>query len=344
MKKIQKLLLISILATVLVAVGCHREAPQLEKPESLPSASVNVVTVGVSTNPATASVVGTVRARSSSMISAKISGRLTAMKTKIGERVNAGDLIAEIDAGEIAARMDQAEAALENATRDLERFQKLLEQSAVTRSEYEAVETRHRIAQATANEARSMMAYTRIQAPFDAVIVRARADVGDLASPGMPLLEIDSIGGLRFESNVSESLVRGIQIGDPLTVSVEGVNEPMTVMVSEVAPTSDALSRTRTIRLDLPEMSGLRAGQFGRVDIPVAPAANVMVPIGSIVRRGQMEMVFVENKSLAVMRLVKTGKTGDGLIEVLSGVEAGDRVVASGANSLRDGQPLLIQE
>jgi len=335
-------LIVSALALLLA--GCHREsAPPVERPE-LPPAKVRLAVATLATNQAVERIVGTVRARTRALVSAKVSGRIRALQTTIGKAVKAGELLAEIDAGEISARLEQAEASLRNARRELDRYRKLLEQKAVTQSEYDAVETRHQIAAAAVDEARAMMGYTRVLAPFDGVIARQLADIGDLAAPGKPLLELESAGGLRFEADLPEALAASVRIGDRLEVAIDGINGPVAATLAEIAPAANPLSRTVPVKLDLPEVGGLRAGQFGRLSVPVAAGVNVRVPNDAVLRRGQMEIVFVSEDNRARLRLVRTGKRFGDQVEILSGIEQGESVVAPAPATLEDGRPLVMEE
>jgi RND family efflux transporter MFP subunit len=110
--------------------------------------------------------------------------------------------------------------------------------------------------------------------------------------------------------------------------------------VSEIAPTADPGSRTFLVKLDLPARGGLRAGQFGRVAMPVGQATALRVPASAVVVRGQMEIVFVVADGRAQLRLVKTGKPIGAEVEIISGLSAGEKIVADGVAGLVDGQPV----
>ena len=97
------------------------------------------------------------------------------------------------------------------------------------------------------------------------------------------------------------------------------------------------------MKVDLPETAGLRAGQFGRLAVPVGEATFLFVPPTALVRRGQLEILFVAADGKAQMRLVRTGKETAQGIEILAGLEAGEVVVIEGAGTLRDGQPLQMR-
>ncbi len=323
--------------------GCRREpaaAPAV--PPELPPASVQVVPVTERPVPATEEVVGTVRARLRAMLEAKVAGRIAHLPVVAGQSVRRGDLIAQLEVQEIQARLDQARAAAEQAERDLQRYTALLQQKAVTQAEFDGVEARARIARAAVAEAGSMLEYARLTAPFDGVVSRKFADVGDLASPGRPLVELEDPADLRVEADVSEALIARVQAGARMAVQVPDRPTPLEATVSEIAPAADPNSRTFRVKLDLPAGSGLRLGQFVRVQIPLGATPGLLVPAGAVVRRGQLHLVFVVEEGHARMRLVKVGRPLGAEVELLSGVQPGDRVVSAGAESLRDGQPVRL--
>jgi RND family efflux transporter MFP subunit len=326
-------------ATLLLLAACSKH-PGPATTESLPAVSARVATIATGKHEASEDVVGTVRAKLRAVIEAKVSGRVEQLAVVAGQRVKTGDLLVQIEAGEAKARLDQALAVREQADNDLKRFTTLLQQEAVTRSEFDAVQARQRIAQASVKEVETMLAYTRVTAPFDGVITRKWADVGDLAAPGKPLLEMEDPANLRFEANVPEALIQKVESGGKLRVRVATVDRELVGTVAEIAPSSDPNSRTFLAKLDLPADTGLRAGQFGRAVVLMGELSALRVPAGAVVQRGQMELVFIVADGHAQLRLVKTGKRLGDELELVSGVEAGEQVVVEGAAQLRDGQPV----
>jgi RND family efflux transporter MFP subunit len=309
----------------------------------LPALAVRVQIVQPQPHLATEDVGGTVRARLRATVEAKLSGRIEKMLVAPGQTVKAGELLVQLDAREIQARLDQAITLREQLSRDTERLRRLLTNNAVSRQEFETVESRHRVAVAAVTEAETMLGYARVTAPFAAVVTRKLADVGDLAAPGKPLVELEGLSALRLEADVPEALISQVRIGDKLAVRFAASVAGLEGVVSEVAPAADPASRTFLVKLDLPSATTLRSGQFARVAVPVGETSALRVPVGSVVQRGQMELVFVETNRVAQLRLVKTGKRVGDEVELVSGVEAGESVVTEGAAQLRDGQPVEVK-
>lgn len=336
--------IVNLLATVFVVfafVGCGSKGEKSkENSSSLPTAQVRVWTVESKSRAVTEEVVGTVRAKLHATLEAKLSGRIDKLPVVLGQRVKAGELVARLDAAEINARLEQAEASLEQAERDWKRVSALFEQQAVTRAEYEAAQSRSRVAKGAVAEAKAMMSYVEVVAPFDGVVTRKWAETGDLAAPGKPLLSIEDPSALQLEADLPQAIASHVQRDARLAVRVDGLAGELAGRVSEIAPTADSVSRTFRIKVDLSAQPGLSSGQFARLVVPVGEGNSLRVPVSAVVQRGQLDMVFVIADQHARLHLVKPGKrTGDEM-EILSGLRVGDAVVIDGAAQLTDGQPV----
>jgi RND family efflux transporter MFP subunit len=330
------------LVAALALVACHSKKEA--GPESLPPVAVRTVVAENKERPSSEEVVGTVRAKLRATIEAKVSARIEALLVAPGQMVKTGDLIAQLDPREIQAKLDQALALRQQATRDLARGRELLDKKITTQADFDAVQARASVAEGAAREMETMLGYTKIVAPFDGIVTRKLADVGDLAAPGKPIIEMEDPRALRFEADVPEALIGHVKLGAKLPVQVAEDSAPIEGTVVEVAPVADPASRTFLVKLDLPTAEGIRSGQFGRVWVPTGEDKSIRVPASAVVSRGQMECIFVVVNQHAQLRLVRTGKRSDGEVEILAGLSPGDRVVSEGAASLRDGQPLTLKQ
>ena len=322
--------------------GCGHKPERIQSP-ILPAAAVRAEVVQSRKRVATEEVVGTVRAKLRSVIEAKVSGRIEQLLVVPGQQVNAAEVLVIIDAREVQARRDQAVALRQQAEADLKRLTTLFEQKILSQAEFDNAQARARVAVAGVAEAETMLGYTRVTAPFAGVITRKHADVGDLATPGKPLLELEDSTGLRLEADVPEAVVGKLNLGDKLPVRISALEQELEGKVSEIAPAADPNSRTFLVKLDLPRTNGLRAGQFGRVAMPIGETTGLRVPLSAVVLRGQLEIIFVVSNGEAVLRLVKTGKRIGSEVELISGIDAGEKVVVENAGTLADGQPLTVQ-
>ena len=341
----KRLLLSTLVAAIPFFSGCHKASEQTQT--ELPSATVRIQTVERKSRAATEDVVGTVRPKLSAVIEAKVSGRIEQMLVVPGQLVTNGERLVLLDAHEIQSRLDQAAAARQQAESDLKRDTDLMQQKILSQSEFDNAQSKFRIAAAAEAEAKTMLGYTLIVAPFDGVITRKLADVGDLVgdptTPNKPLLQIENPDTLRLEADVPEALVGNVKLGDKLAVRIAAVASEIEGMVAEMSPTADPNSRTYLVKLDLPGATGLRSGQFGRVSVPVGEASAIRVPAAAVIQRGQMELLFVVVNGHAQLRLVKTGNHVRDEIEVVSGLDSGEQVVTEGESVLTDGQPVIVK-
>ncbi len=341
MKQVLPLMLLGLVAAV-PSCGNKSERPAVAG-HTLPSASVRVQRIESVKQPAVEEVVGTVQPKLRAALEAKISGRITRLAVTLGQAVKQGDVLVELASQEIQARLDQAQATLRQTELDFNRTANLRKQDAATQAELDAAQTRYHVAKAALAEAEALAGYAKIIAPFDGVLARKLADEGDLAMPGKPLLELEGRAGLRLVADVPSVLAGHIVPGAKVAVRVETLPDPLTGTLAEIAPGADPASRTVLMKVDLPETRGLRAGLFGRLAVPAGEKSCLFVPAQALVRRGQLEVLFVAADGKAQMRLVRSGKQAEQGIEILSGLAAGEAIVVEGAATLRDGQPLQVQ-
>lgn len=331
-----KLFAVAALAAVLMA--CSKSAPAQK--QQLPTAKVSVRAVTSQSHTVNEAVMGTVRPKLKAALEAKIAGRIEQLPVVQGQTVKKGDLVTQLDLREIRAKLDQAIATRDQSERDWNRTQVLLREHSATPSDYDAAESRYRSAKGAVAELEATLGFGTISAPFDGVITRKLADIGDLAAPGKPLIEIEQPDSLRFEADVPETLVSHIKMNDTLAVRLPALAKTVEGKVSEISPTIESDSRTFLVKLDLPHSADLRSGLFGNLDVPLESSRWLTIPSSAVIQRGQMEIVFVVTNNTATLRLVKTGKRNGDSVEILSGVSPGESIVFTNANALVEGQPV----
>lgn len=304
--------------------------------------SVTTAAAQVQNIPSQIEATGTIQAAEHAVLAAKVAGVVSKVSVTLGSTVQRGDVLVTINAGEINAKVSQAQAQLAQAQRNLGREQRLLAQNASTRETVKTMQDQYNIAQAGYNEARSMLSYTTITAPFAGVVTRKDVHAGDLATPGKPLLSLENNQGLQVRAEVPENLVLSLHKGDQLQVRVDAAGASIAGTISEIAPAADPASRTATVVLNLPGQPELRTGQFARVLLPDAGQQGLLVPVSALVPFGQMERVFVIDNGKAHLRLVRTGQQHQGMVEILSGLTAGETVAITNNRLLEDGQQVRV--
>ncbi len=339
MPPLQIRLLALIIAILFLVPGSAASAP----PPATPAVPVTVTKVRTGEVAALIELAGTLQAAERASIAAKITGVITRMPVVLGSTVKAGELLVAISAEEITARLNQAEAQLAQARRNLEREQNLLAKNAATPDMVKAMTDQYNIAQAGYREAKTMLGYTTLTAPFDGVVTRKHAHSGDLATPGTALLQLENNRLLQVRTAVPESLVLQIRPGDVLTVRVPAAGVTVQGTVAEVAPAADPDSRTAPVIIDLPAHPDLRTGQFARVLLPGTRTPSLLVPASALVPSGQMDRVFVVENARAQLRLVRVGASHDGMVEILAGLAPDETVVTTNNRLLVHGQALQVQ-
>lgn len=286
---------------------------------------------------------GTVRAARAVTLQARVPGAVARIAATPGQQVEAGALLVELDALEIAAKRDQARAAAAAAAADYARISQLFSTQSVTKAEFDAAKARADGSAAAAAEAEIMVGYTRMNAPFAGVVVRKHAELGDLLAPGRPVIELEDPASLRLEVEVPESLAGRIAVSGRLRVQIAAARLDAEAEIVEVTPAADPVSRTVLAKLALPaDLPALRSGQFGRVAVPTVAGEVLSVPAAALVRRGQLDAVFVVVDGVARLRLVRLGGPEGDRVTVRAGLAAGDVVVLD-PGDLRDGQPVTLR-
>ena len=330
--------------TALLLAGCAKPAPSgSASATAAPPAKVHVATVRLETVPSFTEITGTIRPIHRAVLAAKVMGAIEEMPIALGQRVSSGDVLARISAGEISARLTQAQSQLSAARRDLERERALLTKGASTVDMVEGLEDRFDGAQAMVREAEVMLGYATVRAPFDGVVARKLVQTGDLASPGLPLVEVEGANAFHIEAGVPESLAAQLVIDAPMAVEIPATGLTFTGNLAELSSAADAGARTVLAKIAVPPGAVVHSGQFARVQVPGAPVRALFAPTSAVSVAGQMERVFVASvDNRAALRLVKTGAVRGERVEIFSGLEEGERVVLAPPVALREGQALEV--
>jgi RND family efflux transporter MFP subunit len=337
---------VSALSALVLLAGCGKSHPSdgASLAADLKPAKVRVFEAKIEERVSLTEVVGTIRPAQRAFIAAKVMGTIEEIPITLGQRVRQGDLLVKVSAGEMAARVLQAQSQLNQVRRDLETSRQLLLKGATTPDAVRALEDRTAMTEAMVREAEILLGYTTVRAPFDGVISRRIANAGDLASPGMALVEVEGLAEFQVEAGIPDSLAAGLTIGMPLSVEIQAAKHSLQGRLVELSSSADAAARTVPSKISLPDDPSIRSGQFARVLVPGATIRMLLVPVSALTLQGQLETVFVVGPdSRASLRIVKTGALREDRREVLSGLSDGERIVDAPPTGLREGQKLEVQ-
>lgn len=347
-------LLSSVLAAASLVSGCSRPgAPPAPSPLPVQAQLVRSL---AATEPQSISATGTLRARETATISARVPAEIRQLLVQAGDRVRAGQLLVLLDDAAMRSALDQAKAAEEAASRQqmaaqsdallaagkLARYQMLKNENSVSPQEFDEVQTRSQSAQlrlesyaaqtqqaqAAVAGARTQLGYTALRAPFAGVITARLADPGTLAAPGVPLLQVDRDGPLQVVTTVDESLIASVRLGMAVPVAIEGATGAISGHVAQIVPAADPSSRSFQVKLDLPAGRNLRAGMFATAEFAGPSRPAILAPQSAVTRRGSLDCVYaVGADGAAQLRYVTLANPRGDQVEILSGLAAGEVLV-----------------
>jgi len=325
---------------LLLLAGCGRSEPA--SPVAFgPARPVHTAVVTLERLPLVLQVPATVRPAERAIIAAKLTGTVASLSLRLGQAVAAGDTLLTLNAPEAEARVRQARAQQAEAERTADRTRTLVEKGVNAADSQRDAEDRLRYAQAATAEAEALLANATVRAPFAGVITEKNVLPGDLATPGLPLLVLESTEHLRAEGTIPEKNAAALHAGDSLGVLLEDNATAVTGKIEEISAAADAVSRSVLVKVALPAGTA-RSGQFARLQAGNGVADILFVPGAALTPFGQMERVFVVEHGAAILRLVKTGQRRDGRVEVMSGLNAGEQVVLAPPAALRDGDAVTL--
>jgi RND family efflux transporter MFP subunit len=360
-----------VFASVLLS-SCSNEGRQAEQvPETV--RNVSLIEVQTRNVPDALEAVGTVRAAQTSTLASQMMGHIVDLRAHEGDRVRRGEVLAIIDDSQPRAAFDRATAAnvasqqqlaaadseLALAESTFKRFQTLFERKSVSPQEFEEVKARQQLAlahrdmaradqeqaQAVLAQTKAALEYTRICAPFDGMVTEKRVDSGTLASPGMPIFTVEDVRRYRLEASINEADLHSVAIGQPVPVLVDAFGPgELKGKAVEIVPAADPASRSFLVKIELPADVRLRSGLFGRAEFTRGERPSLLVPQTAIVERGQLRAVFVlDQNRVAALHYVTLGRLTRGQVEVLAGLQDGDRLVATPGTLELDGKRIEVQ-
>jgi RND family efflux transporter MFP subunit len=361
-KSPMKLTLTGSLAVLLAAftttfVGCSREHETvIAAPEVV--SNVSVISVQAENVPDLVEAVGTLRAAETSQLAAQMMGNIVEVRVHEGDRIQRGQVLAVLDDAQPQAALDRATAAelasrQEIATSDsdfalaeatFKRYQTLYEKKSVSPQEFDEIKARYQATQArqemartgqaqakaALQQARTALSYTHILAPFDGIVTEKKADVGTLASPGMPIFTVEDQRRHRLEATVNETDLRYVRIGQRIPVLINALGDrELKGKVIEIVPAADPVSRSFLVKVELPSDAALRSGLFGRAEFARGERSALFVPRTAVIERGQLQGVYVLGRNrIAGLRYITLGRPVAGQVEVLAGLQTGEMLVA----------------
>jgi RND family efflux transporter MFP subunit len=326
----------------LAACAAGRREPKLDAPAAGPVRLVRTGGVVRSGGTGEVAVPGAVEARQHAALAARMTASVAALPYREGQWVAAGAVVVRLDDAAVRAAVAAAEAAEAAADADLQRIRALVESGIVARRELERATAAASGASAQLTAARDNLSYAVLRAPFAGRVSSWHVSLGDVVSPGTPLIEIEGEGELELRATVEPRLATTLRPGSIVRAQVDGQPGPLSATVTAIAPSGDPTTHRFEVKAALPVAPGLRSGLFARLLVSgPASDARLDIPWAALFERGGLAGVYVVRDGRARLRWVATGARDGDTVEARAGVEPGERVVLEPAG-LVDGA--LVEE
>lgn len=360
MKKIFTILSLS----AILFISCGKDKKELTNTEAPIAVKVSGISADNQSEFVTAS--GKIEAENSANVSTRMMGYVTKINVKVGQKVNAGQLLVSINNTDLQAKKAQVDASIlqatagyNNAKKDYERFVALFAQQSASQKELDDMTSRYEMAKASLegakqmrNEVMAQFNYSNITAPFSGVVTNTFVKEGDMANPGMPLVSIEGINQMQVTAMVSESDITAIQNGMKAKVLVKSTNEEFSGTVTEVSSSAKNTGGQYLVKLNLSKVDKkVLAGMFVNVQFPILNKTKetsnstdkVVVPVSALVHQGQLTGIYtIGNENTAILRWLRVGKTNGNQVEVLSGLNSNEQYIVSAEGKLYNGAKVKI--
>ena len=341
--------------------NCGEEVKRAKTDTSDPI-KVTISEVATDGNKSLLSVSGKIQATNSAELSTRMMGYVDQVLVNVGDKVRKGQLLVAINNADLQAKKAQvnagiteANAAFTNAQKDYKRYKNLFAENSATQKELDDMTANYEMAKARLEAAKQMkkeidaqLAYSNITAPFNGIITSKNIKTGTMASPGMPLISIETPGEYEVMAMVPETEISEIKTGTTVTVVVKSIDQSLKGKVIEVSTSAKNSGGQYLVKIDLNKSeANILSGMFATVQFPVERKAKselVLIPNEAIVTKGQLSGVYTVSQSdTAILRWLRLGRTYGNQVEVLSGLNAEESYITSAEGKLFNGAKISIQ-
>lgn len=359
---------ISILATIIFSLNLLTNCSSKEDKTADFSGDpigVTIAKTGISETGSSATASGKLVSKNSVNVSTRMMGYITSMPVQVGQSVRAGQQLVSINStdiqakgGQADAQIMQAQAAYDAAKKDYERFLNLFNSQSASQKELDDMKARFDMAAAglsaakqMKNEVNAQYKYTNITAPVSGVVTAKFAEQGDMASPGMPLLTIESPGVLQAQVMVSENNITQVKNGMDVKILIKSSGKEIDGKVAEISQSSANTGGQYIVKINLSADDELRPGMYVNARFPFeiqtdlnSDTESVVIPKTALVKKGQLTGIYtVSSQNTAVLRWLKLGKDFGEEIEVLSGLSSDEPYIVSAEGRLYNGAKIHVK-
>ncbi len=302
--------------------------------------TVETIVAETSRLESTVDAVGTVLADASAVLRTEVPGQVIERHFEEGQQVSKGDRLFSIEATVLEAEVNEARANVEQSDAAYNRAKELVKNHLVSATEFDTARANYNVSIARLHSAESRLSKTVIRAPFDGFIGLRRINVGDYATIGQELVNVVRLDPLRVDFSVPETLLARVQPGQTIDVTVGAFRDQVFEgVITAIDPQIDVTGHSMEVRARLPNPDlQLRPGLFAQVAVSLAVNPNaLMVPEQAIWPIGQDKILYIVEDGVANQRVVILGDRKPGMVEVVSGLKAGEEIVVAGQMKLFPG-------
>ena len=351
----------SSLSMVLLVLGWGLSACTPKQETAEPIRSVKLFTVGESDLNVQGEYAAEVRARTESRLGFRVGGKIVVRQAEVGQHVQAGQVLAEVDVQDYALAAQAAQALVvgarsqrDLAAADFKRYEALLAQNFISAAELERRSTTLKAAQASLDQAlaqaqaqTNQVAYAKLMATVSGVVTGVEAEPGQVVSAGQPVLRFAHDGPRDAVFAVPEHVVGRLKLGQKMTVTVGNTNQTIQGQVREIGASADPATRTFAVKLGLDKAESLPLGITLNVQAPqLAGSASdvIKVPTSALRQEANQTSVWVyDSQTSTVLSQVVQVATADGNeVVIASGLKAGQQIVSAGVHVLSPGQKVTV--
>jgi RND family efflux transporter MFP subunit len=294
---------------------------------------------------------GSVMAEDLVDVTAEVSGRITQLTVKEGDNVSRGQLIATVDVETIQKQREELETSLSLANDLYTRQKGLWDQNIGSEIQYlQAKNNKERLEKGLAS-IDLQISKDKVYAPISGIVQRVVTQSGELAAPGVPIVQILNTSELKLAADVPENYIRAVKRGEQVDISIPALGIERSLPISLIGKTVDPANRTFKVEVKLPNNPDLKPNLLAEMKIKEFVAKDVVtIPINWVQQEvSGKRYVFVldENEDgelIARKNYVEIGESYDGIVIITSGLTAGERMITEGSRSLSDGQTIKIIE
>jgi membrane fusion protein (multidrug efflux system) len=276
---------------------------------------------------------------------AKVDGEVRELHVEEGDMVEKGQILATLDGDRLRLELSESQARLKKLQRDYERNQELQEKGLISEGDFERIQYDLESLQASFNLASLELDYTQIRAPLTGVVSERYLKLGNTIKTGEPVFRVTSLDPLVTYMHVPEREFRQIAAGQPVHIEVDALEDMHVVAtVTRVSPIVDPATGTFKITIELDGAAqGIKPGMFGRMNIVYDSHKNVLqVPRSAIIESANDTSVFVVENEIGIRRVVETGFSSNGMVEIISGLDDGENVITVGHVGLKNEASVVV--